>query len=279
MTPLVSVVMPARNESRYVGEAVQSVVEQSYGEWELVVVNDGSTDATAEIVRSFADPRIRVYDQPGLGFVGALNRGLALARGDLIARLDADDIAHPKRLESQVEFLANHPGVGLVGSAAQYLFPEGERVLSRRPTGDPALRRALLRDNPFVHSSIMLRRSVLHAIGGYDARYPSDTDYDLWVRVAARFEVANLAEPLVTYRLRMDSLSRNRRLSHALRSRLEIQRRAARMLGPWHVGTMYVLRSLVAVACAEVADAAGLSQGIMRRRLERMRPRSGSRPH
>jgi glycosyltransferase involved in cell wall biosynthesis len=200
--PAVSVLMAVRNDAPWVREAAQSVLTQTASDLELIVIDDGSTDATADVLASIHDARLRVERQPPRGLTASLNRALSLARAPLIARLDADDLALPERLACQRRFLDAHPGVGLLGGGAREVDTSGQEVgIVTPPEEDAAIRRALIRRNPFVHSSVMARRSVLAEVGGYDERLPVAQDYDLWMRMSRITRLANLPTPLVVRRL------------------------------------------------------------------------------
>ena len=200
--PAVSVVLSVHNGEACVGDAVRSVLGQTLADLEIVLVDDGSTDGTPAILAAIRDPRARVLTQPHAGLTVALNRGIAASRGALLARLDADDLAEPERLARQTAFLEAHPEVGLLGTACREVSPSGETVrMIRPPLDDAALRRALIRRNPFVHSSVMLRRRAVAAAGGYDERLPVAQDYDLWLRLGRLTRLATLPEALVTRRL------------------------------------------------------------------------------
>src|SRR5262245_13527065 len=154
--------MAVRNGAPWVREAVQSVLAQTAADLELIVIDDGSTDETADVLASMDDTRLRVERQPPRGLTPSLNRALSLARAPLIARLDADDLAVPERLACQRRFLDAHPDVGLLGAAAREVDALGRQVgVVLPPEEDPAIRHALIRRNPFIHSSIMARRRVL----------------------------------------------------------------------------------------------------------------------
>jgi glycosyltransferase involved in cell wall biosynthesis len=184
---VISVVMPVRDAAATLAAAVDSLVEQTDPAWELVAVDDGSTDASGAMLQAYArrDRRIRVVRTARRGLVAALNAGLVVAAGPLVARLDADDVALPQRMARQRAFLAGHPEVGLLGTAAREEDPGGTPVrVVRPPVDDAALRRALIRANPFVHSSVMLRREVLARAGGYDEGLAVAQDYELWMRLA-----------------------------------------------------------------------------------------------
>jgi len=209
--PLVSVVLPVRNGAADLPRAVASILQQTFTDFELIAINNGSTDGTAEILDRVSDPRVRVVYQENIGLAAALNRGIALARGRYVARQDHDDLAMPTRLARQVEFMEAHPRCALLGTRAE--IRTGDRPASRfhdHPADDAALRFELLFDNPFVHSSVMLRKSAVEAAGGYTTdplRQPPE-DYELWSRLARCWEVANLPERLTVYRETRGSLSR-----------------------------------------------------------------------
>src|SRR5580765_6438409 len=157
--PAVSVLMAVRNGAPWVREVAESVLSQTAPDLELIVVDDGSTDATPDTLASIGDSRVRVERQPPRGLTPSLNRALSLARAPLIARLDADDLALPERLACQRRFLDIHPDVGLLGTAAREVDASGQLVsVVTPPEDDAAIRRAVIRRNPFVLSSVMIRR-------------------------------------------------------------------------------------------------------------------------
>lgn len=211
MVPKVSVVLPAYNGSKYIGDAVESIISQTFGDFELIVINDGSTDETLDIVQRFTDRRISIHSQANIGLAGTLNRGLGLARGEYIARQDQDDWSFPERLAKQVAFLEAHPACALLGTWAE-IWRDARQAgrTHAHPADDTDLKFLLLLDNPFVHSSIMLRRTALDRVGGYSTdpgRQPPE-DYELWSRIAREFDVANLPEVLHVYREVERSMSR-----------------------------------------------------------------------
>lgn len=209
--PLVSVVLPVYNGSEYLSEAITSILGQTYPNFELIIIDDGSTDDSAAIISSFRDGRIRFLQQENRGIVATLNRGIELAGGRYIARQDADDMSLPERFSRQVSFLESHPEYGMVGTWAEIWQGRAPGQHSHRwAPDDLALKFDLLFDNPFVHSSMMVRKSALHEVGLYSmrgrAQYPED--YELWSRIARRFKVANIPEVLHIYREVPRSLSR-----------------------------------------------------------------------
>jgi hypothetical protein len=210
-TPDVSVVLSVRNGSTDLPKAIATILAQTFVNFELIAIDNGSTDETGPFLDRIADPRVRVYHQADAGLAAALNRGISLARGRYVARQDHDDWALPTRIEQQVRFLDSHPGHALIGTRAEIWI--GNRPTGRfhdHPTEDEALRFELLFNNPFVHSSVMMRKTALDQIGGYTtdpARQPPE-DYELWSRIARQFRVANLPERLTIYREVPSSMSR-----------------------------------------------------------------------
>jgi glycosyltransferase involved in cell wall biosynthesis len=221
--------MPVRNGARWLGEAVASVIAQSLSDWELIAIDDGSTDDTPRILSEYAgrDSRIRVIRQEPIGLVAALNRGLAEACSPLLARLDADDRALPERLDRQMRYLNAHPDVGLLGSWAQEIDESGKRRGQLRPATEHAeLDRILMRANPFVHSSVMFRGELARRAGGFRAAFRAAEDYDLWLRLAEIARLANLPENLVEYRVHGENVTSRNATRQAFSARLA--RRAAR---------------------------------------------------
>jgi glycosyltransferase involved in cell wall biosynthesis len=236
------------NGAPQVREAVLSVLSQTMADLELIVVDDNSTDATPGILASFRDPRLQVLRRARGGLTSALNAALRLARAPLVARLDADDVALPERLERQLAFLSAHPDVGLVGTAAREVDAAGRDVAIVRPPADDAdIRRALIRRNPFVHSSIVMRRSALEQAGGYDEAFPVAQDYDLWMRMSRVTRMANLQEPLVVRRLTPGRVSEARD-SERLRAEASVRWRAVRSGAYPAWCALFVLRPILAQA-------------------------------
>lgn len=200
--PLVSVLLPVYNAAPYVQEAIESILSQTYRRFELIIVNDGSTDGSGQIIKAMHDPRIRIIEQRNRGLSVALNRAIAVAQGAYLARQDADDISLPRRFERQVEFLEEHSTVGMVGTWAEIRSHNPSLVKVYAPPSDSALLKfELLFDNPFVHSSMMIRRQAIEQVGAYDeGASVRAEDYELWSRVAQKCEVGNLPETLHIYR-------------------------------------------------------------------------------
>lgn len=228
-TPAVSVVMPVRDGAPWLSEACLSILGQSLANLELIVIDDGSSDASPDILSALAaaDRRLRWQRQAPLGLVAALDHGLGLAEAPLLARLDADDVALPTRLALQSAFMAAHPDVVLLGSWAHRIDAGGRR-LGRLdpPTAHHDLVRQLAARNPFVHSTVMMRTAAARRIGGYRAACDGAEDYDLWLRLSEQGSVAILGEPLVLYREHGDSVTRRRHVRQCFAARLA--RQAAR---------------------------------------------------
>jgi glycosyltransferase involved in cell wall biosynthesis len=211
----VTVLLPVHDGEPYVGDAVRSVLEQTFDDFELLVVDDGSTDGTAETLASFHDPRLRVIrNERNVGLVASLNRGLAEARGEYVARIDADDRCLPQRLERQVAVLDAEPRVGLVGSWMELVDASGEpagRLVARISDFAELLYYTLIMYVLVSHPAAMFRREAVLAVGGYDPHTFLAEDKDLWRRLAlARWDARIVQEPLVVYRLHDDSItSRN----------------------------------------------------------------------
>jgi glycosyltransferase involved in cell wall biosynthesis len=203
--PLVSVVIAAYNSGRFVGQAVKSVLAQTYRPFEIVVVDDGSTDDTAEVLAGFGGG-LRYVRQENGGPAAARNRGIGEASGELVAFLDADDEWHAEKLSRQWEALAASPRAGLVHTDVWYWDQtQGSRYRrtgARAESQGDCYPRFFWR-NPVTLSTVLLRRDCLRRVGGFDEsiRRPSAEDYDLWLRIARHYPLAYLNEPLVTYRL------------------------------------------------------------------------------
>jgi glycosyltransferase involved in cell wall biosynthesis len=250
--------MTAFNAAATIERAVRSLLAQTFGDFELLVVDDGSTDATAARVAALPDPRIRLLRQPNLGVVAAANRGVAETRGRYVARLDADDEALPERFERQVAFLERQPAVAVVGTAVRIVYPGGRERVRRRPRDTAAMRRTIVKICPFVHSSVMMRRQALERVGGYDPACdptrgaPCNEDYDLWGRMlAAGFELANLPEPLVVNYRSRTSVQGAAPWGRRVRQQVGNRTRVVRQLGLGPRAYVAIVPVVVASALAE----------------------------
>jgi glycosyltransferase involved in cell wall biosynthesis len=229
--PVVSVVMAAKNYARFLPAAVESVLAQTVADWELVVIDDGSTDATPAAVRPYlSDQRIRYFRSDRLGQPRAKNLGAGLARSDVIAYLDADDAWRPTKLEKQLALLNSRPEVGVCFSRRLLIDEAG----TPRPATDPTPPRGRVTEPLFVRnfvcfSSAVVRRAVLDRVGGFDPRWDLAIDYDLWLRAARHTEFDYVDEELVLYRTGHGNLSQ--KLSDRVATVVSIMTRHAGRLG------------------------------------------------
>ncbi|TAK13057.1 MAG: glycosyltransferase family 2 protein [Anaerolineae bacterium] len=201
MTPVVTVLMSVYNSAATVGATVESILAQTFADFEFLIVDDASTDESAQVLAGYDDPRLRIVrNERNLGLTASLNRGLEMAQGTFIARMDADDVSRPRRLAKQVAYLNANPDVGMVGSWVQTIGERNE--VWRYPTRHEDIRAEMLFNAVHVHSTVMLRREVLEKHNlHYDERLLRAQDYDLWARLGKVTRLANLPETLVEYHL------------------------------------------------------------------------------
>lgn len=207
--PRVTVLMPAYNAGKYIAEAIQSVLEQDFSDYELLIVDDGSCDDTRGIIDGFRDGRIRVLEQENKGISAALNAGLSEARGYYIARFDADDSCLPQRLSRQTAFLDANPGYVLTGSEVEYMTEKGEHLFNYRclAYSHHEILKEMGRSCPFIHSSVMYKKKEVLAAGGYSPYAYNFEDYLLWVKLEAAGKFNNLRERLVRVRYNPGSVT------------------------------------------------------------------------
>jgi glycosyltransferase involved in cell wall biosynthesis len=226
MTPLISIIMPVWNGEAYLAEAVDSLLAQTFTDFELLVIDDGSTDRTPEILRRYADPRLRVLRLEHAGIVVALNHGLANARADWVARLDADDLSEPHRLERQWQAVKQHPHAVLCHTAVAF-FGEGSIIpgAARLPRSRSFTALRLCYQCPVAHSTVLFKKDIALAAGGYRLDERHAEDFSLWARLLEQGEFVALPERLVRFRLHHQSVSRQN---------LEVQQALARKIGTRH---------------------------------------------
>jgi glycosyltransferase involved in cell wall biosynthesis len=208
MAPLVTVLMPVYNGERYLRSAIDSILSQTFADFEFLIVNDGSTDGSAEIMRSYHDDRIRlIHNEVNERIVASLNKGMALARGKLIARMDCDDISCPDRLGEQVAYLDRHPDIGIVGTWIEF-FGNIPTWVKRYPISPNRVKCELLFQSSLAHVSIMMRRDLMlkHNLR-YDPARQIAEDWDLWCRSSFLFGLANVPQVLVKVRVHEQSSS------------------------------------------------------------------------
>ena len=213
--PKISVVMSVYNGERYLKEAIDSILNQTFTDFEFLIVNDGSTDASLEIIQSCQDERIRlINNEQNIGLTKSLNKAMSQARGEYIARQDADDISLPNRFEEQIKYFDQHPEVALLGTSV-YKIDEQGKVVGRitvpaKPGGN------LLKANQFSHGSTMFKREVVDRLGGYDELFRYCQDYEFWGRIAKHYTVRNLTQPLYKLRFHGGNIRSQKRNESAL---------------------------------------------------------------
>lgn len=202
--PLVSVVLVACNVDRFLAESIESILCQTFSDFEFIIVDYGSTDSSKGIVTHYAerDPRVRQHDIPHCGLAEARNAACFLAQGKYIAVMDADDVAVPERLMRQVNFMEKNPEVGVVGGAVEWINAAGKALVTYgNPAGDREIQSALLERCPLWQPTALMRRDAFMDVGGYRPPFAPAEDYDLWLRMAEHFQIANLGEVILKYRI------------------------------------------------------------------------------
>lgn len=202
--------MAVKDGEKYLRRAIDSILAQTFSDFEFIIINDGSTDATIDIINESSDPRIVfLSNQSSLGLSRSLNLGLEMARGEYVARMDADDISLPHRLDKQVRFMDEHPGVIVLGTGFSFIDVNGSHMADCQfPFEHELIVWALPFYNPVAHPTVMMRTFAIKELGGYDTAFRSAQDYDLWFRVASRGKIANLQEICVYLRQHQGQVSR-----------------------------------------------------------------------
>jgi len=222
MKPLVSVVMSVYNAEKYLDESIQSILSQTYSNFEFIIINDGSTDESLEIIERYAekDNRIIVISRENRGLIASLNEGIKKAKGKYIARMDADDISMPTRFEKQVEFMEKNKHIGICGTAVIGFGEDMKESIWKLSTKSSALKTQLLFSSCFAHPSVMMRKEVLvQNTLLYNQEFLHVEDYALWVELAKITEFANLSQPLLRYRVLKNSITRVADKNHQERYR------------------------------------------------------------
>lgn len=209
--PSVSVVMTVFNEDKYVSRAIESILNQTLKNFEFIIVNDASSDKSLSVIRSYMrkDKRIRlINNRKNLKLPHSLNLGVSQAKANFIARMDADDIALPKRLQKECRFLKTHPNVAIVGSNI-LIVDEEEHIVSKREysTNSVKLKQTMLRYSPFAHPSVMFRKDIFEEFGGYNKLLNFCEDIDYWFRIGTTYEFGNIPEFLLRYTLKKNSVT------------------------------------------------------------------------
>ena len=210
-TPTISVVMPVYNSAKYLPLAIESILNQTYTDFELIIIDDGSKDASWRIIRKYAlwDKRIKTkQNSSNLGICRTLNYGLSLAKGKYVARMDADDWSYPDRLSKQVSFMEANPKVVICGGAIEVCNHNLRRINIRTyPVSDREIRKRMFRINPFAHPAVIYKKDFVIEVGGYNPLFAGVEDYDMYFRLGKKGKFANLSEKVLKLRTRKDSIS------------------------------------------------------------------------
>jgi len=216
MKPLVSVVMSVYNGEKYLKRAIDSILNQTFENFEFIIINDGSVDKSLEIIKSYKDSRTVLIDQENKGLTKSLNIGIKKSKGKYIARQDVDDVSLPDRLKKQVDFLEKREDVVLLGCRAYEIV--GKKKILSRFFKEEDLKDVVKKFNPFIHSSVMFRKDKFLEIGLYDESFKTSQDYDAWIRLSQIGNISMLDEPLVEYYVLNDSVTAKKRLTQCVTS-------------------------------------------------------------
>lgn len=206
---LISVIMPVYNAEKYIHESIKSILAQSYPNFEFIIINDGSKDSSGKIIESFLDDaRIRYINRENKGLVFTLNEAISLSRGNYVARMDADDISHPQRLEKQLKFLLENPDIAVVGCSSFIIDKNSKVINTRKPPLTPLVNKALLLFGPtLTHPSVMFNKILLGEQLCYSDKYLHVEDYELWLRLIKKYKIANIKDVLFYYRINESGVS------------------------------------------------------------------------
>jgi len=205
--PRIDVIMSVYNGEKYLREAIESILNQTYTNFKFIIVDDGSNDSSLDIINSFADERIEVIiNKKREGLTRSLNKALEAAESKYVARQDADDVSLPSRFESQVDFLEKHLEVDVLGTGIYLIDEEGNEIGERTTHPSPS-RQIFLERNEVFHGSAIIKRDALEAAGGYNELFKYSQDYELWLRLAKEHNVRNLQTPLYAFRIHKSSVS------------------------------------------------------------------------
>lgn len=205
--PFLTVFSPNFNNEKYISETIESIINQTYSNFEYLIIDDGSTDSSWEIIQKYAkkDKRIKILrNEKNLGIVKTRNKGLKerLSKSKYFAIIDSDDVSELNRLRIQVEFLEKHQDHGLVGSNINIIDEDSNIVGFRQyPLIDNKIRKKITRSNPITQSSVVIRTKVINQVGLYDEKWDVCQDYDYWLRIGVNWKLANIDEPLIKYRI------------------------------------------------------------------------------
>ena len=209
-SPEISVIMPVYNGEIFIRDAIESILNQTYRNFEFIIINDGSFDKTQEIIESYPDSRIICLEnKKNIGVANSRNRGLSIARGSYIAIMDADDISIPDRFSKQLVFLKGHPEVGVCGGGMKVIDRDGRKIKTRTPpTLHQVIHWALMFNCCIAQPTVMCKKAIIQDIGGYNSEFIPADDYDLWTRIIGHHKIANLSEFLLEYRMHGKNISK-----------------------------------------------------------------------
>jgi len=206
--PKITVLMPVYNCEKYLREAIESILNQTFPDFELLIINDGSADKSVEIIESYNDPRIRlIHNEQNQGLIATLNKGLDLCTGEYIARMDADDISLPTRLEKQVKFLESNPDIAICGALIK-TFGNVNSSIFRYPEDHESIKSTLIFKNSIAHPSIMMKKSAIKGLY-FDPSFKHAEDYELWIRASKYLKLFNIQEVLLLYRMHTEQVSQH----------------------------------------------------------------------
>lgn len=215
MNSKISVIMPVYNGEKYLREAIDSVLNQTFRNFEFIIIDDGSSDSSAEIINSYNDPRIKYFKKENSGIADSLNFGIDKSQGEFIARMDCDDICMPNRFERQIKFFEENPELVLVASWATEINSIGEETeeIKYPPLKWKKIKRYGLLHNPFIHPTTIFRKDLIKIVGNYSLKFLHNEDYELWTRVIYKYPCMNIDEKLIKYRTHENSVTRKNNFS------------------------------------------------------------------
>ncbi len=213
MDPKITVIIPTYNSARFLPAAIQSVLDQTRKDVEILILDDASTDNTHEVLSPFLkDSRVRLVSHPhNIGITANRNYGLSIAKGEYIAMLDSDDVwLDSCKLERQIEILETHPHIAIVGTHAKIIDEHGSTLGTiTHKSADRSIRASMMFRNQFIQSSILIRKSILEDVGYYDEHMPIWEDYELWLRIGIKYQFRNIPEQLIAYRVHESNISKS----------------------------------------------------------------------
>ncbi len=217
--PKISVIMSVYNGDKYLREAVESILNQTYKDFEFIIINDGSTDDSLGILKNFQieDSRIKFVSRENKGLIESLNEGVKVAQGEYIVRIDADDVSLPERLQKQLKYVIDND-LAVCGTWAEGIDENGDKIYNMDyPPVAGKVRSFTLLHNPFIHPSVIFRKDVFEKVGGYRKFFKYIEDYELWTRIVFKYKTGNIPEALLKYRMHDGQITRKNNLAMRVR--------------------------------------------------------------